>query len=442
MTAPADRGGARPAGTTPPYQLQIGWDQPELLGARWWHDSLAATAPTARAQRVGSDADASRRAALIKLVAIGGSLVVGGVVIASMMRTTRTVDVEQDSLALQRAKGAAVGADNAAFAWPDAVANDHAGNALDRAALPRLHEALRPHDPALLPAYVPTLFQVFANDANRELVQRFTFVHSARMRAAFGQAQAIRELFEHAESAGRWALVIDLPGAESVAFAAGLQPLVHAVFTFDNWPHPRGVVPAHLTLAAAAYYRPLFADAAGRTRGAPAAFVLDRDRLRPYANEPQVFDNRYVAKLPPLASLQQRRVERVLYVVPAGAVATELDDLNATFAAWRQAGIEVRMLGLADVQPAKDERTASGTSPRYYWHGNPGYHWWFWNHYGWASRPGPVPAQQPPTSAFGSTWAPQRRTTMFDGVNRLGKTAVPQPAPRGSWGRSSGGFGG
>jgi hypothetical protein len=33
------------------------------------------------------------------------------------------------------------------------------------------------------------------------------------------------------------------------------------VFLFDNWPHPQGVVPSHLVLAAALHYQPLFLKA-------------------------------------------------------------------------------------------------------------------------------------------------------------------------------------
>src|SRR5689334_23419108 len=51
----------------------------------------------------------------------------------------------------------------------------------------------------------------------------------------------------------------------------------------DNWPHPKGVVPAHQTLAAAAYFQPLFAKRAGV--GSPPMLVLDRRRLAAYTDD-------------------------------------------------------------------------------------------------------------------------------------------------------------
>ena len=433
----------------PGFELQVGYDQEELLGARWWQQGMRVAAARTR----GATVDESRRAALKALIVVGGAVIVAGVVAGGTCSRRRTVQVQvaRNSIDLQRERGLAVGAENTAFGWPDAIGTTCTGDPLDRETIDSLAASMGPHDAALRPAYVPTLFQCVANAGQSPFVRSLTMVRSAAMVAAFAQGEAIRELFEYAEQPARWALLIDLPGPASVAFAAGLQPFADAVFVFDNWPHPRGVVPAHLTLAAAVHYRPRFAPDA-RRRGAPAAFVLDRNRLNPYQNEPDRFDNRYVARLPDAPFLRERGVERVLYVVPAG-VEKELDDLNERFVAWRAAGIEIKLLSLGDVQPeaprpATVADTKPAPAPRYYWHGSPAYHWWFWNHYAWASRPSPIAPQRPPTSSLGSGYAPSRRTTLFGGGARVGQTNVTRSEPDrssgggGSWGRSSGGFGG
>jgi len=431
-------GGARKPG----FELQVGYDQLELLGARWWQEGLREV--PARAGR--STHDESRRTALKALIVVGGAVIVAGVVAGGTCSRRRTVRVARDSIEVQRARGLAVGAEQVAFAWPDPIATTCTGYPLDRETLGSLAAGMAPHDAALGPAYVPTLFQSVASAGESPFVRSFTMVRSAAMVAAFAQGEAIRELFEYAEQPARWALVIDLPGPASVAFAAGMQPFADAVFVFDNWPHPRGVVPAHLTLAAVVHYRPRFAPD-DRRRGAPAAFVLDRNRLAPYQDEPDRFDNRYVARLPDAPFLRERGVERVLYVVPAG-VEHELDDLNERFVAWRAAGIEIKLLSLGDVKPEPPRpATVSDPTPappRYYWHGSPAYHWWFWNHYAWSSRPSPITPQQPPTSLLGGVYSPLRRRTLFDVGSRVGQTNETHTAPGsgGSWGRSSGGFGG
>jgi hypothetical protein len=251
-------------------------------------------------------------------------------------------------------------------------------------------------------------------------------------------------LLDLAEERRAWALVVDLPGAESVAFAAGLQPRAVAVFQFHNWPHPRGVVPAHLTLAAAAYYRHRFQLTSGPEQRA-ACYVLDRDRLAPYRNEANRFDNRYVVNLPTAASLQQRGIRRVLYVVPDGQPAEALDDLAERFAEYTAAGITVRMLGLGDLTLAATPtaNNVSGSSrSRYYWHGSPSHHYWFWNHHDWPSRPAPLPPTRPPTTSFGAGWSAARPRQRQD-LSRLGRSTETVPTTSGgSWGRSSGGFGG
>jgi hypothetical protein len=443
------------ANDKPPFDLQVGYDQDELLGARWWQDGLRAASAGRASPRGGTDD--TRRSALKVLFALGGFAVVAGIAFRSFRRSPMTIapPVDMRSLDLQRQNGLATGAEQESFAWPDEQATTRGGVPFDRSGLERLATELRPDREADLPDYVPTLFQCFAAPGGAEFTRQFRPVHSAAMAKTFLRGDAIRELFAVAERRQQWAVIVDLPGPESVAFAAALAPLARPVFTFDNWPHPRGVVPAHLTLAAAVWYRERF-TAPPTSEPRALVYVLDRNRLAPYANEPNRFDNRYVAKLPPAASLVARDVQRVLYVVPEGVPVDELEDLSARFVEYENAGLGVRMLGLQDLtladasaakSPGTAANTATGSSPRYYWHGTPGYHWWFWNHYGWASRPAGVAAERPPVASFGSNWSPARRTPSVANLSRFGRTSQPRSEPNrstsgGSWPRSSGGFGG
>jgi hypothetical protein len=462
----------------PPFTLQVGYDQKELLGGRWWQDRLqvAASLAAERAitgrpfseprQHLGGDVD--RRSALKGLLAIGGIAVVGvGAAISVFSsggsdRNSAPIDV--DALELQRRRGLLAGGTAPAFAWPSPVDVDHAGKPLERAALLTQATDLRPSDARWQALFVPTLFQSFEAPDGKLLLDTFRLVHTEAMARAFAQGTAVRELMQMAEKPNEWLLVVDLPGPEAVAFAAGMAKGVTNIFTFGNWPHPQGVVPAHLNLAAAAYYREALQQVPADGPRA-AALILDRNRLNPYANEPNRFDNRYQARLPTAAQLRGMGISRILYVVPENAPERELDDLNERFVEFRKAEIEVKMLGLKDLLPDPNAKpkpdTGSGASagtsasghPYYhspfYWHGMPGYHGWFWNHYGWASRPYSVPAQRPPMSSFGSNWAPNRRDTSLSGLSRLGRTTTPGSggsrssssgrSPGGSFGRTSGG---
>src|SRR5262249_13730502 len=126
------------------------------------------------------------------------------------------------------------------------------------------------------------------------------------------------------------------------------------VFTFANWPHPLGVVPAHQTIAASLYYLPMFAAAANvRAPDAPPLFVLDANRLAPYGGADKQFDNRYFVKLPTAAQLAALGVRHVLYV--SADATQELDDLNAALVALCQKGVDVKMVALGDFVRADDE---------------------------------------------------------------------------------------
>lgn len=123
----------------------------------------------------------------------------------------------------------------------------------------------------------------------------------------------------------RTAVILDLPGATSVALGAwlarwaGFQPVV----LFNNWPHPRGIVPIEKALAALLYYAPwVTQDRDLRGTTAPPVFILDRMRL---GRNPRVteFDNRYYhldADFPSPATLKRGGIDQVLYVAPHDAM--------------------------------------------------------------------------------------------------------------------------
>ncbi|HEX8953570.1 MAG TPA: hypothetical protein VF945_17055, partial [Polyangia bacterium] len=244
------------------------------------------------------------------------------------------------------------------------------------------------------------------------------------------------------------------------------------VFTFGNWPHPRGVVPAHQTIAASLYYLPMLnAAAAVRPPDAPPVFVLDANRLASYRDADAQFDNRYFVKLPTAEQLAALGVRHVLYV---GADAHELDDLNAALVALCQRGVDVKMVALGDFVRAGDEPAQlaegeggdeaddgdEGDEPAGYdpawswgfaWAHSPVWWphfwyrgcWWhgglFWGDYGFYQPPhgrtiiiprhrgavvvGPPLGKRMPIMPTRAAWTPTARATMFTPV--IGAPARP-----------------
>jgi hypothetical protein len=430
------------SGTEKGFVLRASFDQDELLGARWWNEQLVLSGgPT-------------RREALQRLgIGTLGLMTVGAIVsgVRGCSPGAKPATVLRPGVDVQREQGWNVEADGASLTYPGAVDVDVDGRPFARERLARLRIDLCPSG-RLVECYGATLFQfVSDNDPRRsEALGALRPIHTPAMQAAYLQGASLRELLQGVDAPRDLALVVDLPGECSVAFAAGLVPAAEPVFAFENWPHPRGVVPAHLVLAAALYYQPLFARRPLLPERVPA-FVLDRNRLAPFDAGAGRFNNRYVARLPGRAELQQLGIGRVLYVVP-GDAAQELDDLVQLFDEWRAGGIEVRLVSLGDFRPETAPPSPANVAPRYYYFGSPLHHWWFWRQYPWYSLPvgiAPVEPQQPP---IGARWTPGRRPTMFDhldprGIGRVHdrvaerEIALQQPAPPtagggSSWGRS------
>jgi hypothetical protein len=152
------------------------------------------------------------------------------------------------------------------------------------------------------------------------------------------------------------AWIVDLRGAESVAFGAALsrwarQP-VSLALTFNNWPDQNEVVPAEETLAAL-----LASDPRLPEPGAPGipVFLLDSWRLA-YASEAvsaEQHDNRYMlstADLPDPGTLENRGIHHVVYVVEdLERVQVEEDDVHPVLLGYQSAGIDVSRVDLGSL---------------------------------------------------------------------------------------------
>lgn len=256
---------------------------------------------------------------------------------------------------------------------------------------------------------------------------------SAEDRRAHARGRILAAQFADGGLAAGTAVILDLPGSQAVAAAAGMAAIFDPVFTSDSLPHPQGVVPSAQTLAAALYWRPELV--AARTRRDPAAgacFILEGERLNPYANQPGLFDNRTRARLPGTQALRGLGVQRVLYVRPQRGAVEEADDLNELLAALPAAGIEVRHVGLdaveaeEAVEPARHAHAAST---------------WLWLRTGWGAGSG----QPDPDAGYRVRPRPVMGLSGLDG-GASGRSAVidrlvtrPPPRPVTSSSRTSGG---
>jgi hypothetical protein len=179
--------------------------------------------------------------------------------------------------------------------------------------------------------------------------------------------------------------------------------------------------------------------------------VLDSDRLAPYRDESDRFDNRYLARLPNSDSLQAMGVERVLYVT-AAPQPHELDDLNDDFVACKNKSIDVKMIALSDFAPAPEALLATNHLPTtdrtYYYGGHPMGNVYFWSSYGWHSPgyagrtwSGSLPRQV----SAGRSFAPVSRPTIFSSRTVGGLSGVGKQKPSGfgrvSYRAGGGGFG-
>lgn len=405
---------------SPPFRRVISLDEPALVGTQWWQDMVAASAPV--------DPEARRK--VLRLTIGAGALVVGVGVVAALAGDSVPVETERveprDAFDLQTQHGWSLGSPNEALAF-----EGPAPGPVDRAALGRLVTDLVPTQAALRPFFVPTLFQSLnaqptvgpvPGETPRALRDELRPVLTFPMRVAYSRGRALASLLAGAPP-GK-AIIVDLPGPEAVAFAAGLSEHCDPVFLFDNWPHPKGVVPSHLVLGAAWTFQPTFvANAKKRPERSPPAFILDRNRLALYTDSSDRFDNRYVARVPSARALDALWIKELLYVSPPITPQQELDDLNADFLGWNTAGLQVRMVRANDFdKPREAAAPVSSSAPpgplddgAYYYGGSYDSHYALWMHYGWGAPPRRVRVL--PMFVFypGWTYRVVRRPTLFSG---------------------------
>jgi hypothetical protein len=362
------------------------------FGARWWRESLGIARWATR--------PAMGTMGLLGALSLAGCAttwaVEGGD--AQYADTREDIGVSVNALQLQRDEGWDVGQAGAALAFPDSTDVDAAGTQHWREAMGNLAVTMAPRAAALQPFYVPTLFQSLTGPAGQRLRAVMRPIHGGEMDADFARGIALRAQFGVVDWPKDTALIVDAPGPRAVAVAAALADRFAPVFTFGNWPHPLGVVPAHQTIAASLFYLPMFAAAeAVRAPDAPPLFVLDANRLAPYGDADKQFDNRYFVKLPTAEQLAALGVRHVLYV---SADAThELDDLNAALVALCQKGVDVKMVALGDFVRAGDEPALAqagdgdegdegegdegeaGVDPAWSWSFAWAHPAWWWPHY-------------------------------------------------------------
>jgi hypothetical protein len=413
----------------------------DLLAARWWHEGMQGAVATSP----------NRRTALKYLVGLGG-LVGAGLVLRAGCNALSDPAVTMDALELQYKEGWSVGAPGQALTIPDLSMTDSEGNSNWSASLGLLGQDLSPSDPALAPFNVRTLFDVLNNPRGAGLGPLLRPMHSVAMDVGNHAAQALAAMFSDDADRGGTALILDMPGPLSVAAAAGVAKVFAPVFLFDNWPHPLGVVPSHQTLAASIYHRPDFVAAnAHRGTPAPPAFVLDNQRLSPYRDESDRFDNRYLARLPGTDKMEALGIKRVLYVT-ASPEPHEMDDLNDDFVALKKKDIDVKMIALSDFAPAPAELLQANHIPptdrTYYYGGHPHGSFFFWSSYHWYSPSyagRSLSGSLPRSVSTGQSFAPSPRPTLFSSRTVGGLSGVGKQKPSGfgrvSYRSGGGGFG-
>jgi len=148
-------------------------------------------------------------------------------------------------------------------------------------------------------------------------------------------------------------LIVDAQGSTSLAVAAPLvaNGLMQPVCTFDNWPHPQGLIRPEKVLAALLRYASMV-DARPHPfpPDTPPIWICDVARLGSRGGFSEEFDNRYFLDdsiLPGPSLLVQARLQRVVY---AGEQPDQppAADLREYLQSLGKAGLELLQVGLAD----------------------------------------------------------------------------------------------
>ena len=408
------------------------------LATPWWNDML-------------DRREANQRIAAAALLAAGGAAA-GCNSGASSDGGSASADEPRDALAVQRQEGWSVGAEGTGVRVDNASATDSLGTEgwVAYRDPTRLIAATTPSEEAWRSHASPALIQALGQSS---LATQLTPTSSPALDEAYGRAYALGELIFASEDAHQTLVILDLPGASSVAAAAGMAGDVEPVFWFDNWPHPRGVVPSHQTLAGLLTYAAELDAARGERASAgqarPHAIVLDSNRLAAYTDDPDTFDNRYMADLPTPEQLEALGVTRVMYVRPQSED-QELDDVNEPLVALAEGGIDVQKIGLGAFLRSEESAGKPGAKPegedprasrhgRYYYGGSEETHGYYYRHYPlfipliipgrttWSRTPRAPSAAR----AAAPSWRPSPRQTMFSSRTTGGTGGVGRTRPTG-----------
>lgn len=326
---------------------------------------------------------------------------------------------ELDALEAQRKGGWDVGDAGMGLYFVGVVARDSKGSdAWSNYVKPaKILEAIRPKNAAYAAWQMPTLFQALEQTS---LAAEMRPIATPETLDVYGRARALGSLVTSVEDPKETLLVVDVPGPYAGAVAAGLAPHAEPVFYFDNWPHPRAVVPSHMTLGSVLYYAAeLEEQKAKRDAGkAPAAIILDSFRIQADPDHDQFFDNRYFVTLPSAEDLKKAGIKRVVYV-PLKETDDEMDDLNDAMVEYQEAGLAITQVPIASFERDPDAQVAEGDpTGGYYYGGSQRHHTYFYSHYpmfiwlpipsyGWSRATSAPPRVRPPS------YKPRARPTMF-----------------------------
>ena len=369
------------------------------------------------------------------------------------------IDSESDTLELQRKEGWNVGSQDKALAFAHKQIADSSGSTAwkDYAKPDMLLQAWQPTSAGgkWQPYFVPTLIQSLSQESLQGSVAP---IFTPSMKDAYSRGLGMREILKSSSSPASTLIISDLPGPESVAFAAALADVAEPVLNFDNFPHPLGVVPSHETLAALIYYAAEVKEkSASRPENPAAVIVADSLRLSQYVDADSQFDNRYMAKMPTADNLQNLGVSAIVYAMPNEQQTNELDDLNEEFASYQERNISVELLPITRFQPdtssaetpstaqfsapagssqdstGRNAYAAQHRAPVYYYGGSPMFSPWFFYHYPVYSyyRALPVMTSLPASNLNRRAYAPVRRPTIFTARAVGGASGIGKQRPSG-----------
>lgn len=139
-------------------------------------------------------------------------------------------------------------------------------------------------------------------------------------------------------------LFVDLPGPRTVALGAALAVSgCDLVCTFNNWPHPKGIITPETVLAAMLRYSSWLEEKRSAfPTPAPVAWLCDANRLGTRPGKPGEFDNRYYIEdgiIPGPNYLRERGVSKIVYVSTPSSPITA--DLGAHLHAYGRDGFSV-----------------------------------------------------------------------------------------------------